>query len=528
MDKKKNNNKKKKNKAQNKVSENVAAVVVPKPIASDNVTAVLAEPENAAAAVAEPIDRNGESSNAPLVDDTVGETKEIHIGNDAKQVILEEKIKVFQKETDLQREMQASLEAKVEQLLKENTMISQKEASLEAEYQQLLTDKNAYEKKETTLEEKIQKLHVERAGEMQKGASLEEEVRQIQKEKETLMQKGDELEMRILQLDGDKQSWLRKENDLDMTIMQLQTEKKLWLIKENELEMTISQLQSDKQSWLTKEASFEEKIKQLKDEVSTLSLKGGQFKEEVKQIKEERASLRHKEVLDLEAAKNSLSEENNILKENISSLQLRIENLEKAAGSPISLTRTQLHTSENGDIGPAEDSLELVDKLIKEKAELVEKVNELSAELAKRGVTDKESSIVNLQSDSKSAESANMHASGQEAGLMVETNERIPTSSREIHPLEVVGINSGSAGDNSSANFSAVHPDFPEIIASNEIAQIPLVENGNPYMSSNDNLNEERTPLTDAPLIGAPFRFISFFARYVSGADLVSRDAPSN
>jgi hypothetical protein len=30
-------------------------------------------------------------------------------------------------------------------------------------------------------------------------------------------------------------------------------------------------------------------------------------------------------------------------------------------------------------------------------------------------------------------------------------------------------------------------------------------------------------PLTDAPLIGAPFRLISFVAKYVSGGDLVNR-----
>lgn len=30
-------------------------------------------------------------------------------------------------------------------------------------------------------------------------------------------------------------------------------------------------------------------------------------------------------------------------------------------------------------------------------------------------------------------------------------------------------------------------------------------------------------PLVDAPLIGAPFRFVSFVARYVSGADLAEK-----
>lgn len=35
---------------------------------------------------------------------------------------------------------------------------------------------------------------------------------------------------------------------------------------------------------------------------------------------------------------------------------------------------------------------------------------------------------------------------------------------------------------------------------------------------------DEPLPMSDAPLIGAPFRLISFFAKYVSGADLVQQD----
>ncbi|KAG9147950.1 hypothetical protein Leryth_003536 [Lithospermum erythrorhizon] len=58
-----------------------------------------------------------------------------------------------------------------------------------------------------------------------------------------------------------------------------------------------------------------------------------------------------------------------------------------------------------------------------------------------------------------------------------------------------------------------VHTDFPGTVKADEIVQIALVENEEQVMSSDDNLNKGTiAPLTDAPMISAPFRFISFIA----------------
>ncbi|KAK1283578.1 hypothetical protein QJS10_CPB21g01696 [Acorus calamus] len=53
-----------------------------------------------------------------------------------------------------------------------------------------------------------------------------------------------------------------------------------------------------------------------------------------------------------------------------------------------------------------------------------------------------------------------------------------------------------------------------------EILEVPVQEN--------ETVEEQNIPLSDAPLIGAPFRLISFFARYVSGADLVNKSRPNS
>lgn len=64
---------------------------------------------------------------------------------------------------------------------------------------------------------------------------------------------------------------------------------------------------------------------------------------------------------------------------------------------------------------------------------------------------------------------------------------------------------------------------------SGEIVQIPLDDSvaRRPELQAVQNVEKDEVPLTDAPIIGAPFRFISFVAKYVSGADLVHQSSPN-
>lgn len=66
-----------------------------------------------------------------------------------------------------------------------------------------------------------------------------------------------------------------------------------------------------------------------------------------------------------------------------------------------------------------------------------------------------------------------------------------------------------------------------EIIESEEIIPISLDDNdtqGLELLAQESDNNNGGVPLSDAPLVGAPFRFISFVAKYVSGADLVNKN----
>lgn len=114
----------------------------------------------------------------------------------------------------------------------------------------------------------------------------------------------------------------------------------------------------------------------------------------------------------------------------------------------------------------------------------------------------------------------------QEYGAKLSQNGEIANQS----PIQIQGnletnhINGGFA-DSSSHPGQKIGLDGPRI--SEEIVTVPLDEieiHEEESQGVMNNLKEEEVPLTDAPLIGAPFRLISFVAKYVSGADLVSQD----
>lgn len=88
-----------------------------------------------------------------------------------------------------------------------------------------------------------------------------------------------------------------------------------------------------------------------------------------------------------------------------------------------------------------------------------------------------------------------------------------------------------------NANRDSIHTEHAVGLISNssplpddieEIVQIPLDDNDARDLQLQDAKNVESdddVPITDAPLIGAPFRLISFFAKYVSGADLINQNS---
>jgi hypothetical protein len=109
--------------------------------------------------------------------------------------------------------------------------------------------------------------------------------------------------------------------------------------------------------------------------------------------------------------------------------------------------------------------------------------------------------------------------------------------SSEVVPLKVEIHSNGNmdsqqaASMHTNGNVDFQHPasvsnsSISYESSESEIVQIPLDadEVQDLELQSAENVKKEAVSLTDAPMIGAPFRLVSFVARYVSGADLVNK-----
>nr|XP_009772881.1 PREDICTED: golgin subfamily A member 6-like protein 22 isoform X3 [Nicotiana sylvestris] len=477
-------------------------------------------------------------------DDTSGadETPSRHVTNGAKVSSLAENEKHGRMDTE------PTSQEKIKQLQKDKDAHMQKEVISEEKLKQLAKEKDANLLKESNLEERIKQLQTENKNHMHKEASFEEKIMQSQKEISSLK---------------------RQEAGQEEKLRQLQMEKDVYLQKEAEFEMKNSQLQSEKNSWLQKESGFEERICQLVNEVEKLNSKRVSLEGKVKEIEKERENWFQKEksfreiisslsgdnalleaqVKEFEGLRTTIVQENQVLKENVQILQTQVYNLEKSAAIPYSPTGSKMNTLENGDLNSElVVTRALVDKLVSENAELVEKVNKLNVELEQRGPAMEVSS--SLGSDAVSRSFGAAHVANESAialdmrpGAVQEhevdhdtepkskLNEAVLQSGERLQSVEDAIDKAERRNHEHVAKIDGSVVVNSSEIESDEIVQIPLDENEVQSVdleAAKVNQHDEEVPLTNAPLIGAPFRLISFVARYVSGADLVDKNSATS
>lgn len=109
--------------------------------------------------------------------------------------------------------------------------------------------------------------------------------------------------------------------------------------------------------------------------------------------------------------------------------------------------------------------------------------------------------------------------------------EKIKDSGEIVHPSiqlqENFGANNG-IDDLDSETVNRPGPPPSDEPRGSEPATVPFDEiqiHKEDFTGVKNNEIAEAVPLSDAPLIGAPFRLISFMAKYVSGADLVKQNS---
>ncbi|XP_041027581.1 restin homolog isoform X3 [Juglans microcarpa x Juglans regia] len=405
-----------------------------------------------------------------------------------------------EKQKWLQRVVKASLEETVKVLQKENQSHIKKEATLEEAIKQLQQKNHSYLQKEASLEETFKVLQNENEWHIKKEATLEETVKQLQQK---------------------NHYYVQKEASLEETVKLLQNEHESHIKKEATLEETINQLQHQCHSYIQKEESLEEKVKHLEREKCFWILKENSTKETLANLHGDAAKLQA-QVVELEEFRSNLLQENQRLMDIIPGLQSQIQNLERSTSSTSSSVDLKMHGSEHEDLNSQmEAALALVEKLMTENAELVEKVNELYVELDRRITTDGLPSVTGSIQMFETTETASVDP-------ISESNEDLSLAGKKLESVKIVPMKIENIGsDNVDVEHAAVIPISLVSEETGEIVQISMDDNEIRDKELQAANNDEKTavPLSDAPLVGAPFRLISFVTRYVSGADLVNKNS---
>lgn len=151
-------------------------------------------------------------------------------------------------------------------------------------------------------------------------------------------------------------------------------------------------------------------------------------------------------------------------------------------------------------------------------------VNELYVELDRRSPT------AGLPSATVSDQMVEIAETARFDDFLLESNENLSVTGKKLESGEIVPIQVETIGgdtdnvdvEQAPVNLSSFASEVP-----GEIVQISLDENEIRDLGIQAANNDENTVVefSDAPLIGAPFRLISFVAKYVSGADLIDKNS---
>lgn len=151
-------------------------------------------------------------------------------------------------------------------------------------------------------------------------------------------------------------------------------------------------------------------------------------------------------------------------------------------------------------------------------------VNELYVELDRRSPT------AGLPSATVSDQMVEIAETARIDDFLLESNENLSVTGKKLESGEIVPIQVETIGgdtdnvdvEQAPVNLSSFASEVP-----GEIVQISLDENKIRDLGIQAANNDENTVVefSDAPLIGAPFRLISFVAKYVSGADLIDKNS---
>ncbi|XP_057849300.2 uncharacterized protein LOC131060178 isoform X2 [Cryptomeria japonica] len=367
----------------------------------------------------------------------------------------------------------------------------------------------------------------------------------------------------------------------DDEIKRLKHENQTLLQKEASIEEEVKQLKEEKYSWLQKENCKDEDIERLKDEKSLLLQKEVTTDSELKKLRYENVCLK-KEVEQLRESLENLSQDHRQLSTKLIAVQTGFQQLEMEARvrarveQDVSVAtkgvskRWLVWGSSKDPVAEAvviaeescmqkEAAAAIVEKLVCENAELMEKVNQLHTTIdqlnqkcynvreSRPHANTEENATTPLQLEFKEKSE-----NEKQINSLVETNDTfisiansggIETDQPFISVTKDVGTETDQPAIISTNNDDTFYIDSETEVStlSKDLVTMTDVQNclsmpdsaaviGEAKQTASDAVresaetiihNEETVPFSDAPLMGAPLRLFSFFKNYVSGADLV-------
>ncbi|XP_010921190.1 uncharacterized protein [Elaeis guineensis] len=320
------------------------------------------------------------------------------------------------------------------------------------------------------------------------------------------------LQEEIRQLANEKNSWLKKQVNLEEKIKVLQNEVDCCSQKEASLEAKLNDLQIGNDSVIQKEVILEDRVRDMEGIKDSWVLKETSIREMIARLEEANISLQ-KQVKELEESRSNIIQENQHLVENISGLELRIQRLEREAS--FYATSKMEMTKFPEEIKPL-DQIEGADAFIQKpdsgNGELAGKVTEQHIQPNQHAASTEHSSpMLNHEMSQTGTSTDYILQYGEQIQPSVGIQERFSTSHGVENSVADPGVR------------LAQPPGLDEPRTSEDIASVPLdeIQIHEEDLQGRKNIEKPpEVPLSDAPLIGAPFRLISFVAKYVSGADL--------
>ncbi|KAM3313464.1 hypothetical protein ACQJBY_032821 [Aegilops geniculata] len=314
--------------------------------------------------------------------------------------------------------------------------------------------------------------------------------------------KLDKLHDTIKQLEDEKGLWLQKVNEMESELEKLHNKVGYHAQNEVILEEKLNNLQNGYDMLVKKEEVLDNKVKCVEDVNGVLTHQETSLKERLSLLEESNKALQE-QVLD-ETSKSTV-EENQRLVVNVDELESRLQTLEaKIVLAEASITK---EVPENEVMNQTDLAGSFLHKQTTDFKTVISKGNELAAD---RGLN----SSLAVTSDNIYSHVSNIPVGAYASDHADETSVYFPEAT-----------SSNGAGQR-LMNANA-RQGFDEPRTSGEIVPVPLddilIHEDDPQPAGSDVETAEEVPFTDAPIVGAPFRLISFVARYVSGADLVNQ-----